>query len=297
MKITIIDNWSHDNKFEWTSSPDWEKYSGIGCISASHAVSYQQVSASIDFVLLCDLIILQDQICPTIHILSLRRKLRSRPESLFTVQLQKMYLPFFLAKKKKKTPATSRLDTCLLLGWDSFLLPLQRPVKHAWTLSTLWLDHPEKAADCRVDAGVFACFDKRPSSQSQPLACVSPPRPPPTVKVLKIFCQTHSFDNNLAESRSSPKVHAAPGVAAEPLPPSPPRLCQKTGWTKRTFFPFLTTFLHHVPSQLFLSVPIMCLICRSVRWLKVARAGCFSCAPMEIFWGNSASRERFPKWP
>lgn len=100
------------------------------------------------------------------------------------------------------------------------------------------------AADCRVDARVFACFDKRRSSKSQPAACVSLPHPPPAVKVLKIFCQTHSFDNNPAESRSSPKVHAAPGVAANPSLPLLPPPTLPANWTdKKNLFSLFNNLL------------------------------------------------------
>lgn len=60
---------------------------------------------------------------------------------------------------------------------------------------------------------------------------------PPSL-VLKIFCQAHSFDNNPAESRSSPKVQSAPG--APPPPPHPPYLptTSKLDGQKGPFFGF-----------------------------------------------------------
>lgn len=105
---------------------------------------------------------------------------------------------------------------------------------------TAWLDHPGKPATVESTQECLRVLTRdRRRNHSLPFVSLLLSIPPPTVKVLKIFCQTHSFDNNPAESRSSPKVHAAPGVAADPPPPFPLRLCQQTGRTKRTFFPFL----------------------------------------------------------
>lgn len=132
IKITAIDTWGHWNKLERTSCPDWEEHSGIGSISSSALVSilyWSNYTAR--------------QIRPTGQESSWVSVHRAIAKDVPSLLLGKQ------AKEKNKTAAAS-LSTHLTwhlaaAAWVRlFPLPLQRPVKHAWTLSTPWLDHAEK---------------------------------------------------------------------------------------------------------------------------------------------------------
>lgn len=123
-------------------------------------------------------------------------------------------------------------------------MALQRRAKHARTLSTFGVGTSREAAGCRVDARdcLRVLTGDRRRNHSLPLASLSLcPSPAPTLKVLKIFCQAHSFDNNPAESRSSPKVQAAPGVAGGA---AAPLLTLPANWTdKRNLFSLFNNLL------------------------------------------------------